>query len=138
MKLIFLFMLMCGVAFGQGNLIFTADSCESQDSITIDLEYDTEVIQSEYGFVQQEARAIAMNRYGTWTNDSLQVYAAPHPDSTYNPVYYEQGLVYLIGSTGSDYLAFDPKTFAGIRYLMLVMPANEGDTRYYNLVRRRY
>ena len=131
-------MLMCGITFAQGNLIFTADSCESQDTITIDLGFDTEILESAYGYVQQEARVIGISRYSTWTNDSLQVYAAPDPDSTYNPVYFDQSVYYLVGSTGSDYLIFEPRVFAGIRYLMLVMPANEGSTRYYNLIRRRY
>ena len=133
-----LVLLLTGFTYGQGNLIFDADSCESQDSITIDMDYDTEVIQSEYGFVQQEARAIAIARYGTWTNDSLQVYAAPHADSTYNPVYFNQSILTLVGSTGSDYILFYPRHFAGIRYLMFVMPADEGATRPYTIVRRRY
>ena len=133
-----LVLLLAGFTYGQGNLIVSIDSCQSQDSITIDLGFDTEVIQSEYGFVQQEGRAIAINRYGTWTNDSMQVYAAPDPDSTYNPVYFNNAVLYLVGSTGSDYIVFDPRHFAGIRYLMFVMPANEGATRKYNLIRRRY
>ena len=141
MKLIKYFLLailLTGFTYGQGNLIFDASTCVSQDSITIDMSYDTEVVQSEYGFVQQEARAIAIARYGTWTNDSLQVYAAPDADSTYNPVYFNEAALWLVGSTGSDYIVFDPRHFAGIRYLMLVMPANEGATRPYTIVRRRY
>lgn len=131
--------MLVGLTYGQGNLIFTVGSCVSQDSITIDLDYDVTKTMSEYGMVtQQEARAIALDRTGTWTNDSLQVYAAVDPDSTYHPVYFDQAILTLVGTTGADYILFDPRHFAGIRYLMLVMPANEGGTRPYTIVRRRY
>ena len=136
-----LVLLLAGFTYGQGNLIFIQDSCQSQDSITIDLDFDTEVIQSEYGFVQQEARAIAIDRVSTWTNDSMQVYAAVHADSSYRPVYFNGAVITLVGladTTSGDYITFDPRHFAGIRYLMLKMPANEGATRQFFIVRRRY
>jgi hypothetical protein len=134
-----LVLMLAGFTHGQGNLIFTPGTCISQDSITIDLDYDVNKTLSEYGAVtQQEARAIAMVRNGTWTNDSLQVYAAVDPDSTYYPVYFDDAVLTLVATTGSDYIVFDPRHFAGIRYLMFVMPANEGATRVYTIVRRRY
>jgi len=143
MKTLFLILFITPFLIGQ-NLYFTPGTCVSQDSITIDLGFDTELIQSEYGNTQQEARAIAFARRGTWTNDSLQVYAAVDPDSTYYPVYvidYDHvggAILTLVGSTGSDYFVFDREHFAGIRYLMFVMPANEAGTRIYTIVRRRY
>jgi len=131
--------ILAGFTYGQGNLIFTDGSCVSQDSITIDLDFDVNKTLSDYGAVtQQETRAIALDRVGTWTNDSLQVYAAVDPDSTYHPVYFDGAVLTLIATTGNDYILFDPRHFAGIRYLMLVMPANEGGTRPYTIVRRRY
>ena len=138
-------MMLTGFTFGQ-NLYYTSDTTgtatNTEDSIKIDLGFDTELIQSDYGFVQQEARAIGMVLHSTWTNDSLQVYAAIDPDSTYYPVYVNGGsssaLLYLIGTTGSSYIAFNPDHFAGIRYLMLNMPANEAANRMYTIVRRRY
>ena len=136
-KLIFLIMMLTGFTFGQ-NLIFTSGTCVSQDSITIDLDYDTELIQSDYGFTQQEARAIGVVLHGTWTNDSLKVYAAMDPDSTYYPVYYDGAVVTEIATTGSSYICFNPQHYAGIRYLMFILPANEAATRMYTIVRRRY
>lgn len=137
-----LVLLLAGFTYGQGNLIFTVDTTgtptNTEDSIKIDLGFDTEVIQSEYGFVQQQARAIAIARYGTWTNDSLQVFAAVDEDSTYYPVYFNDAVLTLVGTTGSDYIVFDPRHFAGIRYLMLNMPANEAANRIFTIVRRRY
>jgi len=140
-KLIFLIMLMTGFTFGQ-NLYFTSDTTgtatNTEDSIKIDLGFDTEVLESPYGFVQQEARAIAMYRTGTWTNDSLGVYAAVDPDSPYVAVYYDGAVLTEVGTTGGDYLLFNPQKYAGIRYLMFNMPANEGANRVFVIVRRRY
>jgi len=125
------------------NLIFNTDTTGSvtqntEDSIIVDLDYDADLIQSDYGFTQQEARAIGIVLHSTWTNDSLQVYAAIDPDSTYYPVYYDGAVLTLVATTGSSYIAFNPQHFAGIRYLMLNMPANEAANRMYTIVRRRY
>jgi len=136
-KILFIILLAAATAFGQ-NLIFTTSTCVSQDSITIDLDYDKLIVQSKYGFTEEEARAIAFVMHGTWTNDSLQVYAAMHPDSTYYPVYYNGEVVTEIATTGSSYICFNPQKYAGIRYLMFIMPANEAATRMYTIVRRRY
>ena len=143
MKTLFLILFITPFLIGQ-NLYFTSGTCVSQDSITIDLGFDTELIQSEYGNTQEEARAIAFVRVGTWTNDSLYVYAAVDPESTYYPVYvvdYDHvggARLTLVGTTGSDYFALNTEHFGGIRYLMFIMPANEAGTRVYSIVRRRY
>ena len=141
MKTLFLILFITPFLIGQ-NLYFTSDTTgtatNTEDSIKIDLGFDAEIIQSEYGNTQQEARAIGMYRTGTWTNDSLQVYAAVDPDSPYVAVYFDGAVLTLIGTTGSDYILFDPRHFAGIRYLMLNMPANEAANRMYTIVRRRY
>jgi hypothetical protein len=137
-----LVLMLAGFTYGQGNLYFTSDttgtSTNTEDSIKIDLGFDTEVILSEYGYVQQEARAVAMYRTGTWTNDSLGVYAAVAADSPYVPVYFNESALYIVGSTGGDYIEFDPRHFAGIRYLMFNMPAAEAANRVFTIVRRRY
>ena len=137
-----LVLLLAGFTYGQGNLFFTSDTTgtatNTEDSIKIDLGFDTEVIQSDYGFVQQEARAIAMYRTGTWTNDSLGVYAAVDADSPYVAVYFNNAVLTLVGTTGADYIVFDPRHFAGIRYLMFNMPAAEAANRTFTIIRRRY
>ena len=143
-KLIFLIMMLTGVFLvtHAQNLYYTSDTTgtatNTEDSIKIDLGFDTELIQSDYGYVQQEARAIAMYRTGTWTNDSLGVYAAVDPDSPYVAVYYDGSVLTEVGTTGGDYLLFNPQKYAGIRYLMYVMPAAEGANRTFTIVRRRY
>jgi len=132
---------MTAFTFGQ-NLFFTSDTTgtatNTEDSIKIDLGFDTELIQSRYGYVQEQARAIAMYRTGTWTNDSLGVYAAVDPDSPYVAVYFDEAVLTMVGTTGGDYILFDPRHFAGIRYLMFVLPAAEAANRTYTIVRRRY
>ena len=141
MKTLFLILFMTPFLIGQ-NLYFTSDTTgtatNTEDSIKIDLGFDAEIIQSVYGNTQQEARAIAMYRTGTWTNDSLQVYAAVDPDSPYVAVYYGGVVLTEIGTTGGDYILFNPQKYAGIRYLMFNMPAAEAANRVFTIVRRRY
>lgn len=142
MKTIFAILFMTPFLIGQ-NLYYTSDTTgtatyNTEDSIKIDLGFDTEVIESEYGNVQQETRAIGIYRTGTWTNDSLQVYAAVHADSPYVAVYYEGALLTEIGTTGGDYILFNPQKYAGIRHLMFKLPAPEAANRTYTIVRRRY
>ncbi len=132
-----LVLLLTGLTYGQGNLFFTSDTT-SGDSLMLDLSYDTEVIQSEYGYTQQETRAIAIYRTGAWTNDSMAVYAAVDADSPYVAIYFNEAVLTLVGTTGADYIIFDPRHFAGIRYLKLVFPATEAAKRSYTIVRRRY
>ena len=138
-KWLLLATLLTGFTYGQSNLIFTPGTVESNDSITIDLGFDTEKVMSEYGSsLQEETRAIAFLMQGTWTNDSLQVYAAVDPDSTYYPVYFGGAVVTEVATTGDSYIAFNPQRYAGIRYLMFIMPANEAATRIYWIIRRLY
>ena len=139
MKIIkwFLVLLLTGFTYGQANLIFDVGVVESDDSITIDLGLDTkELVPKTVGGA--EARAIAFVMSGTWTNDSLQVYAAVSPDSTYFPVYFNDAVLTLVATTGNSYIGLEPRHFAGIRYLMFVMPANEAANRTYHVVRRQY
>ena len=141
MKTLFLILFMTPFLIGQ-NLYFTTDTTgtatNTEDSIKIDLGFDTEIIQSEYGSVQQESRAIAMVLHSTWTNDSLQVYAAMDADSAYVPVYSDGAVVYEVATTGTSYIVFKPTIYAGIRYLMFKLPAVEAANRMFTIVRRRY
>jgi len=123
------------------NLYFTTDTTgtatNTEDSIKIDLGIDASAITSNYEG-GNESRAIAIVLHSTWTNDSLQVYAAIDPDSTYYPVYSAGALVYEVGTTGSSYIVFKPTVYAGIRYLMFNLPAAEAANRMYTIVRRQY
>jgi len=123
------------------NLYYDTDTTgtanNTEDSITIDLGLDANSITSNYEG-GNESRAIAIVLHSTWTNDSLQVYAAIHPDSTYYPVYSAGAVVYEVGTTGSSYIVLKPTIYAGIRYLMLNLPAAEAANRMYTVVRRQY
>jgi hypothetical protein len=140
MKKIFLLTLLffSPLIYSQGNLIISYDTTgQYDDSIFIDLGLDASLIQSDYE-AGNESRAIAFEMHGTWTNDSLQVYAASHPDSTYYPVYQAGSLVYEVATTGNSFIALKPIIYAGIRYLMFKLPANEAANRLYGIIRRQY
>jgi hypothetical protein len=132
--LIFLF---ATLSFAQFNVYTVYDTTGTNDSIFIDLSYDPDVLQSDYD-VGSEQRAIGFEMHGTWTNDSLQVYAATNPDSTYYPIYYDKALVYEVATTGNSYIALRPSVYAGIRYLMFKLPANEAENRLFGITRRQY
>ena len=123
--------------YAQGNLSLESDTTSTDSTIIVDLGIDANQIQSDYEG-GNELRAVGILCQGTWTNDSLQVYAAVHPDSTYYPVYYDNAVVYLIGATGNSWHAFKPTIFAGLRYIKFVMPANEAANRIYWIIRRQY
>ena len=136
--ILFVFFLFSTLTFSQWNLSVDYDTTgEYDDSIFIDLGIDTDYLELPYTG-GAEFRAIAFEMHGTWTNDSLQVYAASHPDSTYYPVYYDGAVVYEVATTGSSYIALKPQAYAGIRYLMFKLPANEAANRLYGIIRRQY
>ena len=138
-RILFFCLLSIGLLSAQ-NLSFESVTVSDDDTLcTIDLGTDVNLIQSDYGSTGEELRAIALEMHGTWTNDSLQVYAAIDPDSTYYPVYTQDGsLLYIIGTTGNSYITLTPIDFAGIRYIMLIGPAAEAAERLLIVVRRRY
>jgi hypothetical protein len=103
----------------------------------IDLGVDGDAITSNY-YGGNESRAIAIVLHSAWTNDSLQVYAAIDPDSTYYPVYSAGAVVYEVATTGSSYIVLKPTVYAGIRYLMFNLPAAEAENRMYTVIRRQY
>jgi hypothetical protein len=123
--------------FPQWNIVTVYDTTGTNDSIFVDLGIDLDYLPLEYTGGSQY-RVIAFEMHGTWTNDSLQVYAASHPDSTYYPVYYDGALVTEIATTGSSYIALEPTIYAGIRYLLFKLPANEAANRLYGIVKRQY
>lgn len=138
MKKLFLALLFTPLIFSQSNLVVSYDTTgEYDDSIFIDLGVDASLLQSDYE-AGNESRAIAFEMHGTWTNDSLQVYAASHPDSTYYPVYQGGSLVYEVATTGNCFIALKPIIYAGIRYLMFKLPAAEAANRLYGIIRRQY
>ena len=138
MKKYFLaFLLFTIPILSQGNLVVEYDTTSTNDSIFIDLGVDLSQLQSDYAG-GNELRAIAFEMHGTWTNDSLQVYAASHPDSTYYPVYSEGAVVYEVATTGASYIVLKPTVYAGIRYLLYKLPADEAANRLFGIIRRQY
>lgn len=137
-KLIFFLIIFTTIISAQGwNLTVDYDTTGTNDSIFVDLGVDLNYLGLAYSG-GSETRAIAFEMHGTWTNDSLQVYAASHPDSTYYPVYYDGALVTEIATTGNSFIALKPQIFAGIRYLLFKLPADEAANRLYGIVRRQY
>ena len=136
MKFLAIFLLLTLPIFSQ-NLVVEYDTTSTNDSIFIDLGLDLSELQSSY-YGGDELRAIAFEMHGTWTNDSLQVYAAAHPDSTYYPVYYDGAVVYEVATTGASYIALKPTIYAGIRYLLFKLPADEAANRIFAIIRRQY
>lgn len=138
-KTLFLLLVLSVVSYGQWNITVDYDTTGTNDSIFVDLGTDDNYLPVEYANnVKAETRAIGFEMHGTWTNDSLQVYAASHPDSTYYPVYYNGSLVYEIATTGNSYIALNPQRYAGIRYLLFKLPADEAANRLYGIIRRQY
>jgi hypothetical protein len=140
MKRIFILLsllLLTSFNYAQWNLSVVYDTTGTNDSIFVDLGIDSDYLGYPYT-AGAELRVIAFEMHGTWTNDSLQVYAASNPDSTYYPVYYDGSLVYEVATTGNSYIALKPQIFAGIRYLLLKLPANEAANRLYGIIRRQY
>ena len=135
-QFLIIFFLITSFVFAQ-NLTVEYDTTGTNDSLFIDLGIDLNYLGYPYTG-GAELRAVAFEMHGTWTNDSLQVYAASHPDSTYYPVYYGGALVYEIGTTGSSFIALNPQKYAGIRYLLFKLPADEAANRLYGIVRRQY
>ena len=122
----------------QWNLFYDSDTTgQYDDSIFVDLGIDPLLIQAPYDG-GQELRAIGIIKHGTWTNDSMQVYTAMHLDSTYLPLYYDGALVYEISTTTASQIAFKPWIYAGLRYIMFKLPADEAANRTYSIVRRQY
>ena len=137
-KTIFLILFLTTISFGQGwNLTVEYDTTGTNDSLFIDLGTDSNYLEFPYS-AGAETRAIAFEMHGSWTNDSMQVYAATHPDSTYYPVYQAGDLVYEVATTGSSFIALKPTIYAGIRYLLFKLPADEAANRVYGIVRRQY
>jgi hypothetical protein len=136
-KTIILIFAFVSLGMAQWNLATEYDTTSTNDSLIIDLGIDLDYLGYPYSG-GQELRAIGIYLHGTWTNDSLQVYAAPSPDSTYVPVYYDNAVVNLVGTTGNCYIAFKPWIFAGLRYILLKAPADEAANRLYGIVRRQY
>jgi len=135
-QFLIIFLLLTSFVFSQ-NLKFESDTTGTNDSIFVDLGVDTDYLQYEYTG-GSELRAIGILLQGTWTNDSLQVYAAVHPDSTYYPVYYGGAVLVEVATTGSSYIVFNPQKYAGIRYLLFKLPADEAANRIYWIIRRQY
>ena len=121
----------------QGNLVIEYDTTSTNDSIFIDLGLDLSQLESNYSG-GDELRAIGFEMHGTWTNDSLQVYAASHPDSTYYPVYYAGAVFWEVATTGACYIALRRDIYAGIRYLLFKLPADEAANRLFGIIRRQY
>ena len=138
MKTLFLILFIFTVQiFGQWNLTTVYDTTGTNDSIFVDLGVDSDYLPLEYTEGSQ-FRAIAFEMHGTWTNDSMQVYAATNPDSTYYPVYYNGSLLYEVATTGNCFIAFNQQHYAGIRYLLFKLEANEAANRLYGIVKRQY
>ena len=140
-KTIILIFAFVSLGMAQWNLTVSYDTTgtatNTEDSITVDLGVDLDYLGNPYtGGAEQ--RVIAFEMHGTWTNDSLQVYAASHPDSTYYPVYYNGAVVYEVATTGNSYIVLNPQKYAGIRYLMFNLPAAEAANRLYGIVKRQY
>ena len=139
MKIIAFFILFTSFAFSQ-NLHYETVVVDSlEDSIYVDLGLDLAYLPYEYTD-GSETRAIALVQHGTWTNDSLQIYAALTENGTYYPVTYGGANLWVISAStdGSSWIALEQVKFAGLRYLMLKPPAAEADTRTLYVVRRRY
>lgn len=137
MKQILIILLFSLPIFAQSNLTVEYDTTGTNDSIFVDLGVDESLVFPSYSS-GNETRAIAFVMHGTWTNDSLRVYAASHPDSTYYPVYQGGSLVTEVATTGNSYIALKPTVYAGIRYLLFKLPANEAANRLYAIIRRQY
>lgn len=136
-QILILFLVFTSIAFSQSNLTVSYDTTGTNDSIFVDLGVDDALVFPSYGS-GNETRAIAFVMHGTWTNDSLRVYAASHPDSTYYPVYQGGSVVTEVATTGNSFIALKPIVYAGIRYLLFKLPANEAANRLYAIIRRQY
>ena len=139
MKLIAFFILLTSFTLAQ-NLEYETVVVDSlEDSIYVDLGLDLGYLPYEYTG-GSESRAIALVQHSTWTNDSLQIYAALTENGTYYPVTYDGANLWVVSAStnGGSWIALKPVEFAGLRYIMLKPPAAEADDRVLYVVRRRY
>ena len=139
MKIIAFFILFTSFAFSQ-NLHYETVVVDSlEDSIYVDLGLDLAYLPYEYTG-GSETRAIALVQHGTWTNDSLKVYAALTENGTYYAVTYDGANLWVISAStdGGSWIALKPVEFAGLRYVMFKLPAPEADDRTLYIGRRRY
>lgn len=139
MKIIVFAFLFTAYAYSQ-NLFYETVAVDSlEDSIYVDLGVDLDYLPYEYTD-GSEGRGIALVQHSTWTNDSLQVYAALTENGTYYPVTYDGANLWVISAStnGGSWIALKPVEFAGLRYVMFKLPAAEADDRTLYVVKRRY
>jgi hypothetical protein len=138
MKLIFIFLLMTGLALSQ-NLIYEATTWTSGAvSDTLDLGSDVNKILSDYGSsTQEEVRVIGLWFDGTWTNTSLTVLACTTLAGTYDAVTDIDGTALTITMASNTWVYLEPRFFAGLRYIRLLGSA-EGGARTLVVIKRRY
>ncbi len=130
MKIIkwFLVLLITGFTYGQGNLIYT-DVAWPNGAIsdTLDLGFDTEVIESRYGSVQQEGRVIGLWFDGTWTNTLFTVQACTTLVGTFDAVKDINGTALTITMASNTWVYLEPRFFAGLRFIRLVGSAEAAE-----------
>lgn len=138
LKWLLLALVLTGFTYGQGNLIYDPQTwANTFVSDTIDLGFDTEKVMSDYGFVQQEARAVGLWFDGTWTNTSFTVSACTSLTGTYDPVQDADGVALTITMASNIWVWLEPRIFAGMRFIQLSGSA-EGGARNLVVIRRRY
>ena len=127
-KWFLLAILLTGLTYGQGNLIYSPQTwANTFVSDTIDVGADTELIISPYGSVQQEARLIGLWFDGTWTNTSFTVKACTTLTGTYDAVTDASGTALTITMASNTWVWLEPRTFAGMRFIQLSGSAEGGD-----------
>ena len=138
-KIILYIILFIATGYAQ-NLTYELVEVDSlQDSIYVDLGVDNDVTIPEYP-AGTENRAIGIIFFAdsTLTNDTLVVNASMTDGGTYYPVYGEDGTQLVIKFAANHWVWLKPIEYAGLRYLLFSMSAQEAGPRHWYIVRRRY
>ena len=140
MKYLTLFIFLFTIPSLAQNLSYETIEVDSlQDSIYVDLGVDnSEVIPDYPAGTENRAIGIIFFADSSLTNDTLVVNAATSDGGTYYPVYGEDGTALVIKFAANHWVWLKPIEYAGLRYLLLSMSAQEAAPRHWTIVRRRY
>ena len=138
-KIILYIILFIATGYAQ-NLTYELVEVDSlQDSIYVDLGVDNDVtIPEDPAGTENRAIGIIFFADSTLTNDTLVVNASMTDGGTYYPVYGEDGTQLAIKFAANHWVWLKPIEYAGLRYLLFSMSAQEAAPRHWYIVRRRY
>jgi len=135
---ILLFALLFGAELLSQNLSYQSVYVDSlEDSIYIDLGVDTEELLSAYpGGNEYTLTGIIFA--GTWTNDTLEVYAAMTETGTYYQVSSDTASAFIIKLVSNTWTRLPLNKYSGLRYLLFKTSEPEADNRTLYLIKKCY